>query len=343
MTGVTFNSAYNYTNAPDAGFNFAGSFSGYNNVYNPFLNKLRADIAEFSNVTQINALEAQFTDIYNKQGAVGKVWDFIKNKLGMKNSSLGVKRTIGLYKNGKATENETIDAINKYAKGQQKALDFVADWGSTVIGAGVFALAMSFGVGIPVALGGAALGGAIFKTGTKKTDARSAGREYKTLPYDIVTGAINGLLSPLVNGIGNFVVKNAAVRMGLQNITNGAGGFVCNGIEDVIKYIALLPKQKLQGNIVKRFIAFGLGKTVRGIAKLGGAFALRQYVFAAFSKDAVAKNSLGGLSLVNIFGRDDLLDKIEKSEANQIDFSNNMYARIEPSANPNEKEKSKPQ
>lgn len=202
----------------------------------------------------------------------------------------------------------------------------VADWGATVIGAGAFALAIPLGAGVPLALGCAAVGGALFKAGAKKLDAYSAGREYKTAPYDIATGAISGLLSPIVNGIGNAAVRTIAGKIGLQNVTKGAGSLIYRNFGDAIKYFALLPKQELQGTAVKRLAAWGAGKTVRGIAKFGGALALREYVFAAFSQDAISKSMLMNNTLIKVLGQQEIIDKIEENKGRDIDFSNDMYA-----------------
>ena len=326
MEGCVQNIGYhNNIGVSNPYLNFVGNDNAkFDTVYDPFLTDIKLDSVEFSSVNP--EIEEKYADILNKQGLVGKVWDFAKNTLGNKMGSKAISKKIELYKQGLISEDEIVNLVNKYAKGQQKALDFVADWGATVIGAGAFALAIPLGAGVPLALGCAAVGGALFKARTKKLDAYSAGREYKTAPYDIATGAISGLLSPIVNGIGNAAVRTIAGKIGLQNVTKGAGSLIYRNFGDAIKYFALLPKQELQGTAVKRLAAWGAGKTVRGIAKFGGALALREYVFAAFSQDAISKSMLMNNTLIKVLGQQEIIDKIEENKGRDIDFSNDMYA-----------------
>lgn len=320
---------YNKVGVSNTYLNFVGNDNTkFDTVYDPFLSDIKLDCVEFSSANP--EIEEKYDDILNKQGLVGKVWDFAKNTFGSKMGSKAVSKKIELYKQGLISEDEIVDLVNKYAKGQQKALDFVADWGATVIGAGAFALAVPLGAGVPLALGCAALGGALFKTGTKKLDAYSAGREYKTAPYDIATGAISGLLSPIVNGIGNAAVKTVAGKLGLQNVTKGVGSLIYRDFGDAIKYFALFPKQELQGAVAKRLAAWGAGKAVRGVAKFGGALALREYVFAVFSQDAITKTALMQSPFVRILANQGILDEIEEIKGKEIDFSNDMYACFNP-------------
>lgn len=305
--------------------NFAGKEdASFDTVYDPFLADIKFDCTDFSYANP--EIEKKYNDVLNKQGIVGKVWDFAKNCFGSKMGSNAVSKKLELYKKGLVSEEEIIDTVNKYAKGQQKALDFVADWGSTIIGAGAFALAMPLCASVPIALTCAAVGGALFKTGAKRLDAYSAGRNYKTGPYDIATGAICGFLSPIVNGVGNAAVKAVGARLGLKNLANAGGKFVYNGFGDAIKHFALFPKQKLEGSAIKKLAAWGTGKAFRGITKIGGAFALRQYVFAAFSQDAISKNIIMNNPLIKVFAQQEVIDKIEESKSKDIDFSNDMYA-----------------
>ncbi len=304
--------------------NFAGKEPSFDSVYDPFLSDIKFDCIRFSGPNP--EIEEKYDDVLDKQGIVGKVWDFTKNCFGSKMGSKAVTKKLELYKKGLISEDEIIDTVNKFAKGQQKALDFVADWGSTIVGAGAFALALPIvGSCVPIALGCAALSGALFKAGTKKFDAYSAGRNYKSGPYDLATGAINGLLSPIVNGVGNATVKAVAGKIGLKNVTKAAAKFSCNGFCDLIQSLALYPKQALEGNAVKRLAAWGTGKAFRGITKFGGAFALRQYVFAVFSQDAISKKILRNTPFVKVFGQQEILDKLNKNQP-EIDFSNDMYA-----------------
>jgi len=326
VQNLGFCNSYSACGVTNPYLNFVGSpKANFDSVYTPLLPDIQFDCADFSYTNP--EIENKYIDVLNKQGVVGKAWDSVKNLFGSKMGSKAVTKKLELYKKGLVSEEEIIDTVNKYAKGQQKALDFVADWGSTIAGAGAFALAMPLAgvsIAIPLCLAGAA--GALFKTSAKRLDAYSAGREYKTGPYDVATGAISGLLSPIVNGVGNAVMKKAAGALGVNVLGRGAGRLASRELGDIIKHFALYPKQKLEGTALRKLAAWGAGKAVRGIAKFGGAFALRQYVFAVFSQDAISKTILMNSPIVKVFGQEKILDQLEKNKGKEIDFSNNIYA-----------------
>lgn len=309
------------------------AFGAVDKVFDPFVQCVATDSVEFSNTNKASELEGKFLEIKSKQGLVGKVWDGIKNKLNMKYASNQVADVVKCYKMGLVNEETALKAVNKYANGQKKALDFVADWGSMLVGAAAFAVSLPlFASGLPAALGCAALGGALFKTSAKFIDAKTGNREYKTAPYDIVTGAINGLLSPIVNGVGNAVIKNAAGKLGIKAVAktaSSAKGLLTpfTNFGEIISHFALYPKQALEGNLLKKGAAYIAGKTVRGITKYTLALGLRELAFDVFSKDAV---SLSGMKMVRspltIFMSPDAKEELEeKAKASEIDFSNDVY------------------
>lgn len=313
------------------------AFGAVDRVFDPFVEGVVADSVEFSNTNKASELEGKFLEIKSKQGVVGKAWDGIKNKLNMKYASNQVADMIKCYKIGLVDEETALKAVNKYANGQKKALDFVADWGSMLVGAAAFTVSLPLlASGLPAALGCAALGGALFKTSAKFIDAKTGNREYKTAPYDVVTGAINGFLSPIVNGVGNAVIKGAAGKLGIKataKAASNAKGLITSfaNVGEVISHFALYPKQALEGGLLKSGIAYTTGKAVRSVTKYTLALGLRELAFDVFSRDAV---SLSGMKIarspLTILLSPDKKKEFEetidaKSKASEIDFSNDVY------------------
>jgi len=308
----------------------------YNKLYAPVLApKTPIDQKPDEVLIQKNELEQKFDLIQSKQGIVGKVWDGIKNTLKMNNSSDSVKNVIEAYKKNEISYESAQKTLDKFASGQQKALDFVADWGSTVIGAGAFALSLPLCAGcVPAALGVAAFGGAAFKVITKKLDANSNGREYKSMPFDIVTGAINGLLSPLANGVGNIVIKKIAGKLGLKTVAKTAlkGTLSANAgsFEKILLNIATAPKQKIQGTILSKILPYSIGRGIKSCFKLGVAFGLRELTFKSFNSDSLLKtNAVMGLPMKILEKDPKFQDKLpefqDKFKTSKTDFSNDMY------------------
>lgn len=306
-------------------------FNDFNNLVNQYLNTKPDSF--FGKTENNNKIERQFKAIQKKQGVVGKCWDFIKNKLNMKNSSNSVNKTIEAYKKGLISEAEALNSVNKYIKGQTKALDFVADWGSTIVGAGVFALTMPlFASGVPAALGCAALAGGIFKMGAKFIDAKTSNRKYNTAPYDIITGGINGILSPLVNGIGNAVVKTTAKKLGLNVIGKGVQQTLSTkSLTNIIQYFSTYPKQVIQGSFINKIIPFLSGKLIRGLSKLSLAIILREMTFTYLEFTNKKRGITLSSIIANYAGTDNatgIINEFIDSPIN-IDFSNDVYGTIE--------------
>lgn len=278
-------------------------------------------------------IKENFELIKNKQGFIGKLWDGFKNKLNLNNSSNQVEKTIDSFRKNEVSKQEALKAIEKYTKGQTKALDFIADWSAASISAITFAIALSaFTAGVPAALGCAALAGGIFKMGVKYLDSKSGKRKYNTSCYDFITGAINGLLSPLANGFGNAVVKTSAKKLGIKSVSSvSTSALKEKTLSDIIKTLALYPSQKLEGGFLKRKIVTLVGSATKGFAKSALSFGLRGITFGYISlSNLSAKKQKEKFNyLLKISGIEDdkkkILNEAMSKTRTEIDISNNVY------------------
>lgn len=305
------------------------AFSGISDVYKPFLESMYHDTVNFSSASTEKSLEIQeeFNKIMEKQGIVGKTWDKCKNALGLKNGSKQVKDVVRMNKLGLLSDEECYERVSKFNEGQKKSLDFVADWLSASAGLAAFGFAVATGgLAAPAALGVAALAGAVTKVAAKKADAITAKREYKTMPYDIVTGAINGVLSPIVSGFGNKITGICARRLGLnvtQGAVKGSAGAFASDFAVFISKLALYPKQIVTGSLPKKLLSLGVGKGLKGITKTVSALVLREIAFNAcdpsknISKNLVFRVFSPAVGL-------EMEEVLAGKTGRDIDFSNEM-------------------
>lgn len=295
-------------------------------VFAEFCADCRTEKVDFSGKNEITEIEEKFIKLKSEQGFIEKIWDGIKNKINHKNSSKSVEKTLAEYKNGKISEQEVKNKIKDYIGSQTKSLDFASDVGATFIGGAAFSFAVSaLTLTCPQALAVAALSGGLFKCITKFIDAKTGGRKYKTAPYDLVTGAVNGLLSPIVNGIGNVSAKKFSSSIGVKSVPKIIKEITASSKS--IENIVLYPKPKLQGSIPKIALSKIFGKSLKGITKLGLAFGLREITFKAFGQDNIYKDILIESSILS----PEISDKLSHTE---IDFSNEIFdTKIKSAAN----------
>ena len=255
-----------------------------------------------------NPLQEEFNKVKQQQGLIGKAWDGVKNIFGAKSGSKSVEKIIKQVSNGKLTEEEGRAAIEKYKEGQKMCVDVVADLASGILSVGAFALTVATG-GIAGGLIAATLVGTGLKVGIKAGDAKATGKEYtgKDLLYDTATGAINGLLAPITNGIGNCVTKTIAKKLGLEIVENGvklgAKEIVKQGVKQSIKS-GMISKgvDVTGGTIVKRGLAIGAGMAIDGA--LGGAAdnAVRAGLEGQNVISGAAQGAVGGLIMSPLIG-----------------------------------------
>ena len=197
--------------------------------------------------------------------------------MGSKSGSKALEDTIKQYNQGKISEDEVKQAIEKYKEGQNTCVDVVADIASGILAVGAFALAVpTGGASLAVGLGMATAVCAGVKVGIKAGDAINNNKEYsaKDLLYDTATGGINGLLSPVTNGLGNCVTKTIGKKLGLKIVQEGAEEaaeqIVKQGIKQAAKSAILTQSVDVAGGtIAKRAVALGAGMALDGA--LGGA------------------------------------------------------------------------
>lgn len=301
-----------------------------------------------------NKIEIQFSAIQEKQGIIGKSWDFIKNTLHLKNSSNSVKQKIDDYKKGLISEEDVLNSIDKYIKGQTKILDFVADWGSTIAGAVVFSLTLPlFAAGVPAALGCAALAGGLFKIGAKKLDAITGNRQYNTCFYDMVTGGVNGLLSPIANGIGKAITQATAKGAGATAAKEAISKlFRTSELDDIIKFFALYTKNPIQGEVNKTIASSVIGQIVKTVSKFGLSLSLREAIFKYFEFAGKKQSLVASAGKMGAFIRFNGMDndpriqelyekkfKTLSGEMSEVDFSNDVYGTKKAKQNSEETKK----
>ncbi len=247
-------------------------------------------------------LKTTFEKIKKQQGIIGKAWDGFKNVFKMKSGSKQVEKLIALAEKDENYKEKAKQAIEKYNEGQKTCVDVVADIVSGILSLGAFCLAVpTGGSSLMAGLAVATLTGAGIKIGIKGADSLATGKEYnkKNLTYDFATGALNGVMAPITNGLGNCVTKTIGKKFGLKIFEQGARQTAQQGLKSVILTKSV---DVAGGNVAKRAISLGAGMALDGA--LGGASdnALR----AGLNKENVFKaaiqGAIGGLILSPIIG-----------------------------------------
>lgn len=212
----------------------------------------------------------------------------------MKNSSNKVQETIQKAENGEISQEEALEHIEKYKKGQEQSVDLAADVVSGIISFASFSLATGAGLAAAPFTGGASLGlvaaglgiagvsGAAVKAGIKGIDAAAGGRKYESLVYDLATGGINGIFAPITAGIGGAVGKSVAARVGVNAVREGGEVLIKEGIKQTAK--GAIAKTLLTTNIsytggtmLTRGLALGADMAVNG-AITGGVDSAVRYI-----------------------------------------------------------------
>lgn len=122
---------------------------------------VQKDSYNFSTENDKSTIIKEYKTIKAQQGIIGKTWDGIKNLFGSKSGSKALEDTIKQYNQGKISEDEEKQAIEKYKEGQNTCVDVVADMASGILAVGAFALAVpTGGASLAVGLGMATAVGA---------------------------------------------------------------------------------------------------------------------------------------------------------------------------------------
>ena len=239
---------------------------------------------DVSSNDDIDALMDELDSIKNEQGLIGKVWDGIKNLFGMKNGSDRVEETIEKAESGEISLDEAKEHLEDYKKGQEQSTDIVADIVSGISSFAAFSLATGAGVAAAPLTGGASLGlvaagvgaagasGAAAKVAVKSIDAAVGGKEYDTLGYDLATGSINGIFTPITAGIGGAAGKSVAGCLGVSAIKEGSEVVLKEGL-----------KQTAKGAIVKTLLTTNISYTGGSLLARGASFGVDVAVNGAIS------------------------------------------------------------
>ena len=270
-------------------FEFKGS--EYNDLYTHTENKA-AELRE------------SLKEVKEEQGFIGKAWDGIKGIFG--GGSKKIEKQIEKYEKGEISYEEVQKSVEGYKEGQKMSVDVVADLASGIVSVMAFALAVPTGGASLVA--GAALAatvGAGVKIGVKALDAKAGGREYssKDFWYDTATGAINGLLAPITNGIGACVTKSIGQKLGLTVLKEGTEEIIEQGAKASLKSLITSQGVKVSGgSLAGRAVATGAGMAVDG--SLGGAAdnAVRAAMNGENIIDAAVQGAVGGLIMAPVIG-----------------------------------------
>ena len=260
--------------------------------------------------TDISEIKKDLQETKSKQGLIGKVWDKFKNLTGIGAGSNKAEKAIEDFEKGKISEEEMLKKVNGYKEGQKTCVDVFADVVSGIGAVFAFGLAVpTGGASLAVGLGVATAVGIGAKVGIKASDALLNDREYsgKDLLYDTATGAINGLLAPLTNGLGNTVTKTIGKKLGLKVVQEGAEEVaeqaVKQGFKQGLKSAVLNQSTDVVGgSLAKRAVSLGAGMAVDGA--LGGAG--DNMVRAALNGENIIKagiqGAVGGLIMAPIIG-----------------------------------------
>ncbi len=209
-------------------------------------------------------LREKFEEIKRHQAFIGNCWDGVKNFFGKDTGSEHVENQIKAFEKGFITEEEVIETLQEYQKGQEEVVDVTADIVSGIAAVGIYTAAVvatPFTGGASIAVGAAAATatGAAIKTGIKYADTAAKGKEYDTVGYDLATGAFSGVLAPITGGVGGAVGKSVATKLGVQAISETGKAVAKNGGKSSVQNMLLNPTgyKYAGGSMLKRAAAFG--------------------------------------------------------------------------------------
>ena len=189
-------------------------------------------------------LNAHLQDVKDKQGAIGSLWDGVKNFTGVGVSEKKCDSMLEKFKNGEIDFEEATEYIEKYEKKQSDTTDLIVN---ILTGTASIAATIAMGcVGAPLLAVGAGIG-ALAKTGLKFVDRATNKVENdefdsKLVAKDILSGAVTGAVSAVQTSMFSKLSKagvSALSKGGLKAaqeveksklLTSGANGFVCGAI-----------------------------------------------------------------------------------------------------------------
>lgn len=161
-------------------------------------------------------------------------------------------------------------ALDGYVEGQEMVHDTLADMGSGILSfvaytAAVAAAPATGGLSIALGVGLATGVGAGSKLWIKSSQAQKRGEEYtgKDFKFDLITGAVSGILAPFTGGAGSAVGKTVAVKcFGMQVFKQAGKELVEEGVTTGFKQgfkNAMLNAAgyEYKGKLLGRVVAYG--------------------------------------------------------------------------------------
>ncbi len=148
----------------------------------------------------------RFKEVQDKQGAIGSIWDGVKNITGVGTSEVKCATMLEKFKNGDISFEEAAKYIEKYDVKQNDSTDLISN-----ILTGVASIAATTVAGLmggpilPILALGAGVG-ALTKTGLKFLDratnnVKNDEYEAKLIAKDVISGAVTGATSAVPSGI----------------------------------------------------------------------------------------------------------------------------------------------
>ncbi len=170
-----------------------------NPIFQQFQTFEKEDVT-LSNISKNSSvLREKFKAINDKQGVMGKTFDYFENLLGTKNSSDNVQKIIEEYESGNISYESADKKLDQYKEHQKKFLNAAAN----VIAAGAAAIGV---IGGGLGIGAGAIVGACFKAGAKSFERATNNTkgdtfDTKEITKDLITGGIDGAITVATAGM----------------------------------------------------------------------------------------------------------------------------------------------
>ena len=229
---------------------FQKTWSGIKNVFN--IGDSSEDVVKAKQkelkILQEKSLEEAFKEITGQDATEENLTKFINGEV--------------------KTKSEV--ALDGYVEGQEMVHDTLADMGSGILSfvaytAAVAAAPVTGGLSIALGVGLATGVGAGSKLWIKSSQAKKRGEEYtgKDVQFDLISGAVSGILAPFTGGAGSAVGKTVAVKcFGMQVFKQTGKELVEEGVTTGFKQgfkNAMLNAAgyEYKGKLLGRIVAYG--------------------------------------------------------------------------------------
>lgn len=204
---------------------------------------------------QYAKLDNYLQDVKDKQGAIGNLWNGVKNLTGIGTNEKKCDSMLEKYKNGEIDFEQALDYIEEFDRKQEDTTNLITN---VATGTASIAATIALGLGgVPLLAVGGVIG-AVAKTGLKLFDRatnniKNDEFDAKTMAKDAVTGAITGMASSVQtsmfgktsNSIKSFIgnskinISQEALNSTLvsRGIDGFASGLVCGALSGSANYM----------------------------------------------------------------------------------------------------------